>query len=128
MPRNLETDKVKPTNQPTKMKITLTTNKIAEMIRQDSPDSWSYNGAKALAEYMEEFEEESGEEIEFDDVEIRCGFSEYDSLLAFAEDNSKTLQLDKEKELDELEEEIREFIQDRGHLIEFDGGIIVSAF
>ncbi len=110
------------------MKITLTTNQIADMLRQDSPDSWSYNGAKALAEYMEEYEEQSGEEVEFDAAEIRGGWSEYDSLLAFAEDNSRTLQLDKEKEWDELEEEIRDFIQDRGHLIEFDGGIIVSAF
>ena len=116
------------TKETKKMKITLTTNQIAEMLRQDSPDSWSYNGAKALAEYMEEHEEQSGEEIEFDAVEIRCGFSEYDSLIAFAEDYSCVLQLDKEKEWDELEEEIREFIQDRGHLIEFDGGIIVSAF
>lgn len=110
------------------MKITLNTNQIADMIRQDSPDSWSYNGAKALAEYMEEYEEESGEEVEFDAVEIRCGWSEYDSLIDFADDHSSTLQLDKEKEWNELEEEIREFIQERGHLIEFDGGIIVSAF
>lgn len=111
------------------------------MIRQDSPSAWSYNGAKALAEYMESFEEESGEEVEFDAVEIRCGWSEYESIEEWGSDyfnshadaicdlglsigeDGKTEQT--EEEIDEL---IRSFIQDRGHLIEFSGGIIVSAF
>lgn len=123
------------------MKITLNTNQIADMIRKDSPDSWSYNGARALAEYMEEFEEQSGEEIEFDAVEIRCGWSEYESFEEWGSDyfNSHADALydlglsigedgKAEQTEEEIDESIRSFIQDRGHLIEFDGGIIVSAF
>jgi hypothetical protein len=35
---------------------------------------------------------------------------------------------DYEADEDELDEKIREYINDRGQLIEFDGGIIVSSF
>ena len=41
---------------------------------------FSYGGATALYEYLMDLEEDTGIEMEFDPVSIRCDYSEYDSL------------------------------------------------
>ncbi len=43
-------------------------------------DKFSYEGKKALFEYFENYEEETGEEIEFDYIAICCDFTEYNSF------------------------------------------------
>ena len=121
----------------------MTTSEIAHELIDDENANWSRAGAFALAEYLEELEESTGEEMEFDHVAIRCDFSEYKSLSAFADeyfggDNRQaadTLGLEIAMSGDEFEEEewevenaVRDYIEDHGTLIEFDGGIIVSSF
>lgn len=44
-------------------------------------DSFSYNGKKALFDYLEQYEEDTGEEIELDIIALCCEYSEY--LTAF---------------------------------------------
>jgi hypothetical protein len=41
---------------------------------------FSYEGATALFEYFEQYEQDTGEEMEFDPVAFRCSFDEYESL------------------------------------------------
>ena len=85
-----------------------------------------------------------GEDIELDTVALRCDYSEYESVQAWFIDyhGGKTLKeafgsacidieglwIDGEEDEEEIDEAIRSFIQDRGNLIEFDGGVIVSSF
>ena len=109
------------------MKTTLRTTHAAHMLLEDKNASWSYDGAMALCEYLEELEEDCGEEIEFDVVAIRCDWSEYASLEEWAKDYGFEPETSPEDER-EREEEIRDYIQDHGQLIEFDGGVIVSSF
>jgi len=52
---------------------------IDSLLKDDYP-SWSYNGACALFEYLTDLEEDTGEQIEFDRIALRCDFSEYDNL------------------------------------------------
>lgn len=114
--------------------MTLSTYQIADALKNDTCARWSYNGALALAEHLEEYEESTGEEIELDTCAIRCEFSEYSSLLDWAHDyfsNAlKELGFDEKEENDddEVDDKIREYIQGHGQLIEFDGGVIVSSF
>ena len=108
------------------MKKTLNTYEIAEALRQDTNAGWSYDGSKALAEYLEEYEESTGEEMELDVCAIRCDFSEFANLQEWAD--SYGHEYDKEVEEDEQEEEIRRFVQDHTTLIEFSGGVIVGEF
>ena len=118
------------------MKMTLSTNQIATELKNDTCARWSWDGAFALAEYLEELEDSTGEEMEFDPVAIRCDFSEHDSLQEWAADYFGTplaewaddIGTDADADDDTLDEKIREYIQDRGQLIEFSGGIIVSNF
>jgi hypothetical protein len=118
------------------MKMTLNTYQIADALKNDTCARWSYAGSLALAEYLEEYEESTGEEMELDTCAIRCDFSEYDSLQEWAADYFGTpmdewcekIGADKGDDDDKLDDKIREYIQDHGQLIEFDGGIIVSSF
>ena len=103
------------------------------MLIDDSNANWSRAGAFALIEYLEEREADCGEEMEFCHVDIRCDWSEYESLHAWAADYFVDWRADlslPEGMAGEEEEEdaIREYIQDHGLLLEFDGGIIVSSF
>lgn len=116
------------------MKITVSTSQAAGELMSDTNANWSRAGAYALAEYLEEYEESTGEEIELDTCAIRCDFSEHSSLQDWAHDYFSNaleeLGFDEteENDDDEVDEKIRSYIQDHGQLIEFDGGIIVSSF
>lgn len=109
------------------MKTTLNTSDIARALKSDENAAWSWNGAKALAEHLEEYEESTGEELELDVCAIRCDFSEHTSLEDWAADYGlEEDSLDDGRE--DREDNIRSFIRDNGTLIEFDGGVIVSCF
>lgn len=51
-------------------------------------NNFSYEGLKALFEYFENYEEETGEEIELDVVAIACDWTEYESLEEIKENYS----------------------------------------
>jgi hypothetical protein len=126
------------------MKNTLTTTQAASMLADDEYSSFTRAGAYALVEYLEQIEEECGEEIEFDYVAIRCDWSEYESLQEWGENyfgswNKLTAQLGEnyfgpmddetpEEYAERFDEAISDYINDHGTLIEFDGGVIVSSF
>jgi len=59
------------------LKQTLTTNEAAHILLADDNASWTYEGANAIAEYLEELSECMGDDFEFCRVAIRCDFSEY---------------------------------------------------
>lgn len=112
----------------------LTTTDVADALRRDEYGGWSWAGAQAMARYLEQVEEDLGEEMELDVVAIRCDYSEHASLREWAEgyfggNNWREDAGLNETTTDEEDEQIlREYIEDNGTLIEFDGGIIVSSF
>jgi hypothetical protein len=120
------------------MKITLSTYQIADALRNDTCARWSYAGSLALAEYLEEYEESTGEEMELDTCAIRCDFYEYESALKAATDRGwepEASILDDNDNIrpdDEFTEENEElalkWLQRDSQVIEFDGGVIVSSF
>jgi hypothetical protein len=119
------------------MKMTLSTNQVADALKSDQYAAWSYYGASALATYFQELEEciWPEEELELDLVAIRSDYSEYESAKLWAVDYfrddifvSMGIDLDGEETEDEREKLIRGYIRDHGQLIEFTGGIIVSNF
>ena len=62
------------------MKITLGTNDIVDYLLDDAPKAWTRSGARAMAEWLQEMEIESGFEMEFDAIEIRTTYDEYRSV------------------------------------------------
>ena len=65
-------------------------------------NNFSYEGLHALFEYIEQVEDDIGEEFEFDMVGICCDYSEYDSLDEFNADYSSD---DKVYTMDDIESE-----------------------
>ena len=54
--------------------------------------NFSYAGLSALYDYLEQLEDDIGEEIELDVIALCCGFAEYDSLEEFQADYSEDYQ------------------------------------
>lgn len=110
------------------MKTTLSTTEAANILIADTCARWSRAGAFALVEYLEELEDSTGEEMEFDRVAIRCDFSEYDSLQEAAEDYGWKPDSHIEEDGSECDADALQWLQDRTSVIEFDGGVIIQNF
>ena len=109
------------------MKKTLSTWEIADALKRDEYAGWSYEGAKALAEYLEQLEEDIGEEMELDVVAISCDYSEYATATEAAE-NYADKDYGDDMDDDEKEAAALKYLQDNTTVIEFDGGIIIQDF
>jgi len=111
------------------MKQTLDTERAADILRQDQYAGWSYDGARAMVEALEMYEDDSGEEMEFDAVAIRCDFSEFGSareavIGIYAKEEAERLFAECE-DAGEKEEAALDFLRDDILECEFDGGVIV---
>ena len=49
-------------------------------------ENFSYDGLNALYDYLEMFEDDTGQSIELDVIALCCGFTEYDNLKEFQAD------------------------------------------
>ena len=118
--------------------MTLNTYETAEELLKDKNANWSRAGALKLAEYLEEYEESTGEELELDVCAIRCDFYEYTSALEAATDRGwepEASILDDDDNIrpdeevaEENEELALKWLQRDSRVIEFNGGVIVSRF
>jgi hypothetical protein len=69
------------------MKTTISKSEFRDAFRKmRREDQFTYDGLGALFDYLEGYEEDTGEEIELDVIAICCDFSEYDSIEECAEE------------------------------------------
>ena len=80
-------------------------------------NQFSYDGKKALYEYLEQYEEDTGEQVEFDMIALCCEYTEYEDL--------KEFQSDYGNEYESLED-----IRDHTQVIEIENsdGFIIQQF
>jgi hypothetical protein len=108
------------------MKNTLSVYEIADALKRDEHAGWSYDGSKALAEYFDQLDQETGEDTELDIVAIRCDWSEYKTAKEAA------IQYGWEPDSEYDEQDANEWalgwLQDHTQVIEFEGGIIIAHF
>lgn len=82
--------------------------------------NFSYAGKRALFDYLENLEEDTGEKIELDTVALCCEYSEYDSALEAAQEYNEDVTDEKEA---------REYLEDRTVIIDVStGGVIIQNF
>ena len=105
------------------MKTTLSVYEIADLLKRDENAGWSYNGAQALAEVLND---SMPEDEEFDRVAIRCDFSEYTSALEAAA--ACDYEAEEREDEDQSEESALEWLQGKTLVIEFAGGVIIGKF
>lgn len=65
--------------------------------KSDRDENFSYEGKKALFEYLEQYEEDTGEKIELDIIALCCEYSEYKNL----EELQKDYDIESMEELEE---------------------------
>ena len=65
------------------MKTTVNEYAFRRAFETTRPDNFSYAGLSALFEYFEQYEEDTGEEMELDVIAICCDFTEYENLADF---------------------------------------------
>ncbi len=62
------------------MKQVINFNQFIDSFGDSYKDNFSYEGKRALFDYLENYEEETDEEIELDPVALCCEYTEYESL------------------------------------------------
>ena len=71
------------------MKETITESRFIDKFCQLRPNQFTYEGLSALFEHLEEFEDATGEEIEFDVIGLCCDYCEYNNLKEFQNEYGK---------------------------------------
>jgi len=105
------------------MKQTVTEFQFIEAFRHAGRESqFSVPARRALFDYLESFEHDSGTELELDPIAICCDFAEYPSALSAAEAYGF------KDGIDSKEESALEWLENRTQVIEFDGGIVIQSF
>lgn len=102
----------------------LSTDEAIKFLKDDDNADWSWSGATALIEYLEDLEDSLDKPIQFDRVAIRCEYSQYESVLEAAEHYG----FDDDDEGDEIEAAALKYLEDRTTVIQFDGGVIIQEF
>ena len=92
-------------------------------------DQFSYEGKKALFDYLEQYEDDTGEQVELDVIALCCEYSEHDSAMDCINDlGYSDFETDEDEDEDEQEESALDFLRDNTSVIEFNGGIIIQGF
>lgn len=105
------------------MKQTVTEYQFVEAFRHAGRESqFSVPARRALFEYLEEFEDSTGTELELDPVGICCEFSEYPTALDAAQAYGF------KDGIDSKDETPLEWLQNRTQVVEFNGGVVIQQF
>ena len=118
------------------MKTTLSTSQAVRLLLSDTNANWSRAGARALIEYLEDFESSQGVELELDTVALRCDYSEYDSALTAAVEYGYTPDFElgdvcwdePAQDAADKEDAALDWLNERTCVIVFDTGVIVASF
>jgi len=123
---------------------TLTAYDVAHELSSNKGNGFTYAGALALAEYLEQYEDETDDKIEHDTVALRCEYSEYESawnaMKQYQPEDMPVVDLQEYSDthngegmdLVEISEESEklalEWLQEHTQVIEFEGGVIIQDF
>lgn len=113
------------------MKINVTFSMFCDAFRDmRRKDQFTYAGLEALYDYLIEYEEDIGEEIELDVIALCCEYTEYsdEELIEEYEDRIDRDALNDPDDEDEMVSAIVESLQEETDVIEYDGGCIVRDF
>lgn len=117
------------------MKRTINEHEFADAFTEmNRQDNFSYEGLKALYDYLTELEDDTGIEIELDVIAICCEYCEYEDIYKYLDNyntdidrNDYNMNEDIEREM--FEEEVKKEIQEKTTFIDIDGtSFIIQAY
>ena len=93
-------------------------------------NNFSYEGLGALFEYLEEYEDSTGEQVELDIIALCCEYSEYEDLEEYLKDYGTDINKKDYDDDDDFKDAVIEEIQDKTTFIKIDGteGFIIGAY
>lgn len=99
-------------------------------LKKMNRDNFSYDGAKALMEYLDELSDDIGENIEYDPIAFCCDYAEYAECeyIALSEEYNNAPKRADYDDDEEHAKELIEWLRDQTTVIEFQGGIIIQGF
>ena len=109
------------------MKKTLSTSEIINLLLNDEYCKFSYDACIALADYFHSVEEDTGEEIEFDAVAIRCSWAEFKSAEEVAECYSNSFKY-QDTSRKSFSEQLEDFLNHNTTFIKVGKGYLVYEF
>ena len=112
------------------MKETVNESRFLEVFRQVRPNQFSRPALVALFDYLDQLEQDLGEETEFDPIALCCDWTEYADPIEAAEAYGwEAPEIPEGEERDDTSDrKALEFLQDNTHVIDFDGGVLVLNF
>lgn len=110
------------------MKQTISLYDFRRAFEQTRPNNFSYEGLEVLFNYLEQYEEDTGEEMEFDVIGLCCDYSE-DTWQNIAENYRIDLSdCEGEDDYDKIEK-VREYLQSETTLVgETEDGFVYAVF
>jgi len=117
------------------MKETINESAFIDGFMAIRKDNFSYEGLRALYDYLTQLEDDLGEELDFDIIAFCCDYSEYESVEEYLKDYNTDI--DKEdyvnKDDDDLEgyyQAVKDEIRDKTTLIEIEDkeGFIIGCY
>jgi hypothetical protein len=107
---------------------------------EDRKDTFTYEGKKALFDYLEQYEDSTGEPLELDIIALCCEYTEYesawDAMYQYQPKDMPTVDDEPNEngvgmdlvELGEAQEKIaHEWLKERTTVIDVDGGGVIIA-
>lgn len=111
------------------MKQTINRYEFVEAFRSmDRYDCFGYTALQALFDYLEDYEDSTGEEMELDVIAICCDWTNYDDAAGAAEEMITSFERDEEEDDDDYEARALEELQNHTTVIEHDDGVLVESF
>ena len=108
------------------MKTTVSVYDFHQAFKELRPNNFSYAGLNILYDYFEEYERDTGEELEMDVIAICCDFTE-DTWQNIA--SSYDIDLTGAELGGEKYEIVKEYLEDQGAFMgEVDGGFVYRDF
>lgn len=106
------------------MKQNVTEYMFKDEFRKIRPDNFSWGGLSALYNYLRDYEDDVGQELELDVIAICCDFTEYKDF------NEIKIDYDVQNEVAWTvdEDDVKEWLSSRTHYIEHDEGVIIRNF
>jgi hypothetical protein len=93
------------------MKTTVNFSEFRDSFQEIRPDNFSYEGLRHLFSWLEQYEEDTGEEVELDVIAICCDFSE-DTFQNIADQYD--FDLSQYETDEEKQEAVADYLSDQG--------------
>lgn len=112
------------------MKETVTESRFIQAFQALRPNNFSRPALVALFDYLDQLEQDLGEETELDVISLCCDWAEYRDAIEAAETYGwEAPEIPEGEERDDTSDrKALEFLQDQTHVVEFEGGVLVLNF